>query len=589
MPSERDSDMQTAAAILISLGTEMANTGQISSSEAGATGISFARSFDESAAQIMKTLPQMAGNEVSASDVDCKAGVQVKNGGTVAFLTRPDVKTETDAGSSLASGADTNKSLSVFPDAKVPTTALEKEMAKLTKSGAVSTQGKLKPFTSDAIQMEGTDAQAASDNTEAPVLGFSTTISTEETADAPGEQVIASQADAAVLPTSSAQPCEEISSVQNQKQIPVRGDKQDDLSNRAAKGHDAVVETEETTKKEKTGKISESLRTKAEPQTQVATEIPVLAIAVDGTQSGANACQVLDDPQPSTTSAVANSRIELRAGTEHKPGKIAVAPGLPDVEGGEPLNSSLLDGPASPKISTEGLKTGGSPAIPDGKLNGKSQTPVVAIATPDLSHIGVAGVGSKSDHAATAGPHGTGDSMHLQDVHTGVGAPPSTMDASTSMDVAHKTLHATPATLEVGFADGSRGWLKIRAEMAERGGVNASLSAASSSGQDILHKELPSLTAYLQSEHIAVNRVIVQPAPAIVSDPRAFAGGMNHEGRDQSRQSGGQGAESRENASRTVSSRLEQNRFSGVTESRGDESLSSFPYLRGGSWLSVRA
>jgi hypothetical protein len=163
------------------------------------------------------------------------------------------------------------------------------------------------------------------------------------------------------------------------------------------------------------------------------------------------------------------------------------------------------------------------------------------------------------------------------------------MDASMPLDVTHKTLQATPATLEVGVADGSRGWLKIRAEMADGGGVNASLSTASSSGQDLLHKELPSLTAYLQSEHIAVNRVIVQPASAPVSDFRACAGAMNNHGREQSRQSGSQGGENRQNASSPVLSRLERNKISGISESRADDLFSSFPYSGGGSWLSVRA
>jgi len=181
--------------------------------------------------------------------------------------------------------------------------------------------------------------------------------------------------------------------------------------------------------------------------------------------------------------------------------------------------------------------------------------------------------------------------MHPQDVHTGAGMPPgsNTMDTLPPMDAAHKTLQATPATLEVGVVDGSRGWLKIRAEMADGGGVNASLSTASSSGQDILHKELPSLTAYLQSEHIAVNRVIIQPTPATISDPRAFAGGMNNDGREQSRQSGNQGGENRQNASSTALGRLEQPRISGISESKGDELFSSFPYSSGGNWLSVRA
>ena len=54
------------------------------------------------------------------------------------------------------------------------------------------------------------------------------------------------------------------------------------------------------------------------------------------------------------------------------------------------------------------------------------------------------------------------------------------------------------------MANGTQGWLKIRAEMTDGGVVNASVSATTSAGQEMLHRELPSLTAYLQQEQIGV-------------------------------------------------------------------------------------
>jgi hypothetical protein len=149
---------------------------------------------------------------------------------------------------------------------------------------------------------------------------------------------------------------------------------------------------------------------------------------------------------------------------------------------------------------------------------------------------------------------------------------------------------ATPTSLEVGVANGTHGWLKIRAEMAGGGVVNASLSTASSSGQEMLHRELPSLTAYLQSEHVAVNAVVVQPAAAAGAEARALAGNMNGDGREQAQQSGGQGGENRQETASTVLQRMEKtsayNSLSGIG---GDELLPSASYAGGGSWLNVRA
>ncbi len=68
----------------------------------------------------------------------------------------------------------------------------------------------------------------------------------------------------------------------------------------------------------------------------------------------------------------------------------------------------------------------------------------------------------------------------------------------------HRTLLATPTTLEVGVPSGTQGWLRIRAEVGAPGEVNASLSAASSGGRDLLHSQMPALNAFLHSEQLAV-------------------------------------------------------------------------------------
>ena len=70
-------------------------------------------------------------------------------------------------------------------------------------------------------------------------------------------------------------------------------------------------------------------------------------------------------------------------------------------------------------------------------------------------------------------------------------------------------LAATPTSLEVGVANGTHGWLKIRAEM-EGGVVTASLSSGSLVGQEILHRELPSIEAYLRDEKLSVNTLVIK-------------------------------------------------------------------------------
>jgi hypothetical protein len=149
----------------------------------------------------------------------------------------------------------------------------------------------------------------------------------------------------------------------------------------------------------------------------------------------------------------------------------------------------------------------------------------------------------------------------------------------------HRTLEATPTTLEVGVSNGTHGWLKIRAEMADGGVVNASLSATTSAGQEMLHRELPSLTAYLQEERIGMGSVVLQTTAAAGS--REFAGGMeNDEGREQM-QRGSQEGESKHDTSGTTFSdsgeAYVQGGLSGIAE------ITTNTVYAGGSWLSVRA
>jgi hypothetical protein len=155
------------------------------------------------------------------------------------------------------------------------------------------------------------------------------------------------------------------------------------------------------------------------------------------------------------------------------------------------------------------------------------------------------------------------------------------------MGMSHHTLLATPTALEIGVTNGTQGWLKIRAEMTDGGGVNASLSSTSSAGQEMLHRELPILTAYLQEERVAVNGVVVHAAMG--TEPR-FAGSMDGQGQRHAEQShsqtGRDGRQESTQASNVARSVLTHADLNDVGE---NELLSIGTYTSGGSWLNVRA
>jgi hypothetical protein len=149
-----------------------------------------------------------------------------------------------------------------------------------------------------------------------------------------------------------------------------------------------------------------------------------------------------------------------------------------------------------------------------------------------------------------------------------------------------RTLSASPTVLEVGIPDGTHGWLKVRAEMADGGVVNASVSAASPASQEMLHRELPSLTAYLQSEKVAVNTVVVHPAASTGPESRGSSTGPESGASGQTPQGRNQGGEQRQspvNAATEDASNYQDLR--GV----GEDGALPLTAHEGGGWLSVRA
>lgn len=184
-------------------------------------------------------------------------------------------------------------------------------------------------------------------------------------------------------------------------------------------------------------------------------------------------------------------------------------------------------------------------------------------------------------HAGEIGSHAT-------EVQPGSGDQLSPSAAADEAGMSHRTLLATPTTLEVGLANGAQGWLKIRAEVTDGGAVNASLSTSNSAGQEMLHRELPALTAYLHDERVAINDVVVHNTT--VSESRSGADTVGG-GRDHAQQSHRQG--SRDDRQRDMASEattLEDGlRHLDLNGGGEDGMLPTGVYGGGGGWLNVRA
>jgi hypothetical protein len=155
------------------------------------------------------------------------------------------------------------------------------------------------------------------------------------------------------------------------------------------------------------------------------------------------------------------------------------------------------------------------------------------------------------------------------------------------MDGTPKMLTATPTALEVGIQNGTHGWLKVRAEMVEAGVVNALVSASSATGRDMLHRELPGLTSFLQSEKVAVNAIVVHPMAA---ESRGAASGREDGSGAQMQQGGNDGGGHQKGIIETALDGVDEDvRYESLNGIDDDGASSLATYVGGGSWLSVRA
>ena len=326
-------------------------------------------------------------------------------------------------------------------------------------------------------------------------------------------------------------------------------------------------------------------------QASVAASVPMTRVpsgesqAIQGTSAQGSSARTVSTGQQNS---------EVRAATGADKGSKADAAKVP-ADALKIAEPSAVDVGVTPKdglgLEKTSVPAQGGAGSTDAKSQGITVPPVPAhvLAGPSVASGLSGGVVLAQAIAGTAStkPQSGEAGVQLAATHAGAGersisgaaAVPSPTSGS------HRTLFATPTVLEVGVPNGTQGWLKIRAEMAGGGAINASLSAASPAGQEMLHRELPSLTAYLQQERIAVNAVAVHEAAARTpwsGPPDGLSGGMS----GQLQQRSGQGGDSQRAATGTFT---RATGFDGRDLVESNELSVPARYAGSGNWLSVRA
>ena len=258
------------------------------------------------------------------------------------------------------------------------------------------------------------------------------------------------------------------------------------------------------------------------------------------------------------------------------------APAQPEV----PKSDVGLEKTVATALSTDSASDGKVPSAPSSATAAVHSISTSAATPGALSTVVVSG-SAQGESTVTKLPGGEAGA-HT----TGLPAASREQDrpgmSPAAMDEVPRMLTATPTALEVGIQNGTHGWLRVRAEMADGGVVNASVSAASSTGQEMLHRELPALTAYLQQEKVAVNAIVVHTTPAVAAEGRSSLG--TDGGGGQAQQRGNEGGDQQQSVRKqTLNDTDGTMTYPGLQGVDEDGSSSLATYESGGSWLSVRA
>jgi len=248
------------------------------------------------------------------------------------------------------------------------------------------------------------------------------------------------------------------------------------------------------------------------------------------------------------------------------------------------------DAVASPKayLSPEKMLAVAMPDASDGEKKAQAVRESGAAVLHSMGLVPTAGVSGNTAGGVAPTKTVVGDArFHTEGLLTASREQDEAGVVAQSMDGLPRMLASTPTSLEVGIQNGTHGWLKVRAEMADGGVVNASVSASSSAGQEMLHRELPAMTAFLQEEKVAVNTIIVH-TPSAGADARSFSGADATGG--QTSQRSNQGEEQQQDVRKATLNRSDETMASLNAHGTGEDgSLPLAANASGGSWLSVRA
>ncbi len=316
----------------------------------------------------------------------------------------------------------------------------------------------------------------------------------------------------------------------------------------------------ETGPQEGVDDVPKSARVEVGPMTNYAAKGPV-----ENTRGAASG--------PADTATARPSTVELTVA----PGQEQAGSARP-VAAVEKASGSSISGAGEIDSRTQGMVDA---AATIASALGSSVAPPVGISASPVVHTPLeSGTAAQKTHAGEDVAHGPG-------LQAGVAEMNGHSEAGLSSDSSPRMLMASPTALEVGIQNGTHGWLKVRAEISDGGAVSASVSAASSAGQEMLHRELPALTAYLQQEKVAVSAIVVHASAPMGTDYRNSASEM---GGGPAQQRGNEGGQRQQNAEQPVRSRPgEMTGYAGPNPGSEEGVLSSILYPTGGGWLSVRA
>ena len=582
--------MLTTATIVMPLGTDTANVRPASVDRTDATDTSFAKSFEENSALAAAPVPQAADKTPQAS-ADLEESVSENDRGAGSAVATVKGKQNGNAADEIQKVSANIKNLPTPPSGKV-TPSMTAEVT-FPSTGVLPQVGKTK----GSSPVVGTEVPAGSLSTESkdepkdvknvdqkstPTVVDVKTDPADATLDlgADGDASVAAAIRGSVIKPQ----------IEDTKTQPILEKSPGAVATEGGtKGHNGGVKTGKADKTEEK-KAAVAVVAPAGVDVQGVVAAMVAVTSVDGTKTPPNAVAA-EEALPSVGSPATGHGIAAAMATARGKGTEAVK--KTDSDNGKTTGPVVVDDSASQKSEVKESKAPLSATKAAGGEDRAAQSTTGSTAVSGTVHtqLGAAGVGTGGVSSGVAHVVAGGNTQAaVSNPHAAAGLASTAMDSGAVVDAGHKTLMATPTSLEIGVANGTHGWLKIRADMTDGGVVNASLSTTTSSGQEMLHRELPSLTAYLQNERVAVNTVVVQPPMTPGADLRGFQGAMAGDQRGLAQQSGGQGGENRQGPADSRPVQRERDGFySGRNGVGRDEVLPLATRTGGGGWLNVRA